>query len=624
MTSSYAFRAVQMDLARQMEPLPEIKKFIDIIAKNGYNTLFLYLEGRVRTESFPYPADNECYTPEEMCELVDYAASKKIDIVPGLSCLGHAELFLKHEAMTETAELRDDREGRFWKKEKMVFCPSQLATRNFLEKYITEISEIFPGKYIHVGLDEAWDIGYCDKCGPVARNFRGEQQLFLDVVNFCQEVVAGKLGRRVMMWDDMFEYYSDILPEIPRDVIMVCWQYQMDVRFIKGHFDNLSCEHKLAEYNRLGFETVIGPADYSTANIRTIHEYAKPYAPWGMLVTSWEKKNSFRSKSLPAFIYGGRLCSCDPNKDQEIFTGIVKDLFGCDDKLLVNAVQAFSEQKLLKEGLLTLDALLAVPFFGLDYGEDQNRSLLKTALEKSLPDVKTESGREIISDMLLSLDFHLIKFRLHKTALQLFDPGLDSGDVESGLDTVIAGFEQLRRQRINEWSILRRGISPCNYDSMYQHNIDLAKKLPEIADKHGVLMVRFCLPDLYSAEHSRLSLKYNGQWQEVKTGTFKCMEANPFWNFFIPIDKNLVPEAFKIECKGYGGQGIAYVEANNAAGHFIPAEVINTSGEVITPEYIMRNDCKWCFIGEKDTLKAFRNRKLAEAIHSVEIKLKRG
>jgi glycosyl hydrolase family 20 len=625
MTEAYAFRGVQMDLARQMEPVQEIKKFIDIIATNGYNTLFLYLEGRVRTKSYPYPANHECYTPEEMRDIVEYAAGKNIDVVPGLACLGHAELFLAHEELHETSELRDGRNGRFWNNHKMVFCPSQQTTKDFLENYLTEICEIFPTKYIHIGLDEAWEIGYCEKCTPKAKDFRGEQQLFLDMINLCRNIITIKFGRRVMMWDDMFEYYNDILPEVPRDVIMVCWQYQTDVRFIKGHFNNISCKHLLAEYNQLGFDVVIAPSDYSTANIRTLHEYAKPFRPMGMLVSSWEKKHSFRLKSTPVIAYGGRLCSADREKDDELFAGVVKDLFGSDNELLIKAVHTFSEQRLLKENVISLDSILAVPHLGLDLGANKSLELEKAVLESVLPEVKTSQGKQIIIDMLLSIEFHLLLFRLKKCALTLFNPAFENNNVEQELQTIGDGFEKLRQQRVNEWDMFRKGIEPCNYDNMYRENIELAESLPELAQTHGVLMLRYCLPDKFSAEHCRISLKYAGEWQEVKAGVFKNFDNDEvFWNTYVLIEKDREPEAVRIECKGYGGQGLAYVEAYNAAGHFTPGEILETSGAIITPEYVLDNDCKWCFIGEKDTIKAFRNRKIAEEIHFVEYKLQKG
>jgi len=50
--------AVQLDLARQPEPLPYVRDFIALAADSGFNTLALYLEGRIKTPTFPYMPDD--------------------------------------------------------------------------------------------------------------------------------------------------------------------------------------------------------------------------------------------------------------------------------------------------------------------------------------------------------------------------------------------------------------------------------------------------------------------------------------------------------------------------------------------------------------------------------------
>ena len=52
MKVDFEIRAVQLDLARQLESMDFILNFIDFIAEKNYNTLFLYLEWRIRTRTF--------------------------------------------------------------------------------------------------------------------------------------------------------------------------------------------------------------------------------------------------------------------------------------------------------------------------------------------------------------------------------------------------------------------------------------------------------------------------------------------------------------------------------------------------------------------------------------------
>ena len=54
---NYRIRAVQVDLARQMETVSFLKDYIDFIADHHYNALFLYLEWRIRTKTFDIGKD---------------------------------------------------------------------------------------------------------------------------------------------------------------------------------------------------------------------------------------------------------------------------------------------------------------------------------------------------------------------------------------------------------------------------------------------------------------------------------------------------------------------------------------------------------------------------------------
>ena len=96
MNINYKIRAVQLDLARQMESMEFLKGFIDFIAENHYNTLFLYLEWRVRTKTFDI-GKKDGYSAEELKEIIEYAETRGIDVIPGLAALGHAELILEQK-----------------------------------------------------------------------------------------------------------------------------------------------------------------------------------------------------------------------------------------------------------------------------------------------------------------------------------------------------------------------------------------------------------------------------------------------------------------------------------------------------------------------------------------------
>ena len=99
-------RWAQLDVARQMETVEFIEKFVTLLADSGYNGLLLYLEDRIKTASYQLPADNEVYTVDEIKHIVAYAAERGVEVVPCVATLGHAERFLRHKAETHRKLLR--------------------------------------------------------------------------------------------------------------------------------------------------------------------------------------------------------------------------------------------------------------------------------------------------------------------------------------------------------------------------------------------------------------------------------------------------------------------------------------------------------------------------------------
>ena len=97
MSVEAGIRAVQLDLARQKESPAFVTNYMNRVKAVGYNTVVLYLEDRVKTASYPYPADADSYSPDEMAGIVRFGTSLGLDVVPVISPLGHTERFLAHD-----------------------------------------------------------------------------------------------------------------------------------------------------------------------------------------------------------------------------------------------------------------------------------------------------------------------------------------------------------------------------------------------------------------------------------------------------------------------------------------------------------------------------------------------
>lgn len=254
-------KAVQLDLARQKENINFIKKFINFIKKYGYNTIVLYLEGRIKTESFPYIPDEESYSPAQIREIVSYAKENKIDVIPVVSNFAHAEQFLQFKPIRKISELREGIQGRFSFFHDTI-CPSLEETYEFFEKYFSEISPLFPSKYFHVGNDEVWDIGFCSLCKERIKKGETQADIFAKHIQKTYKIVNDKLGKKMMMWDDMFEIYPQALEKIPKDIIMCTWDYSYFVDLPHTHFTNFEKEDVFKKYEKMGFKYLFCPREY--------------------------------------------------------------------------------------------------------------------------------------------------------------------------------------------------------------------------------------------------------------------------------------------------------------------------------------------------------------------------
>ena len=170
-------RGFMLDSVRHMQSVDEIKKLIDAIATLGFNKFHWHLTDdqgwRFECDSFPVlnsvaavrPYSDfgktrvdapygRVYSKAEMREVVAYCAEKGIDVIPEFDVPGHTSALLS--AMPQLscggrAVKIKTHQGIF----KDVLCLANEKSFEVVTRIIDEFLEIFPGKYIHIGGDEA-------------------------------------------------------------------------------------------------------------------------------------------------------------------------------------------------------------------------------------------------------------------------------------------------------------------------------------------------------------------------------------------------------------------------------------------------------------------------------------
>ena len=178
----FAYRGMHLDVGRHIFPVSCVKKYIDMIAMHKMNTFHWHLteDQGWRIEIKKYPRlttiggfrketliglGNESplvydgkryggfYTQEEVKDVVAYARSKFVTIIPEIEMPGHSTAALA--AYPELSCTGGPFEvATHWGVFPDVYCAGKESTFRFLEDVLSEVIDLFPGTYIHIGGDE--------------------------------------------------------------------------------------------------------------------------------------------------------------------------------------------------------------------------------------------------------------------------------------------------------------------------------------------------------------------------------------------------------------------------------------------------------------------------------------
>lgn len=622
---SFSVKCAQLDLARQKESVSFIKSFIDFLADNGYNMLHLYIEDRIKTATYPYCSDDESYSPDEIREIVSYGESRNIELFPCVGTLGHGERFLKHRELWHLAELRGGRKGRFGGTTLSEFCPSLPETLEFLGKYLAEVAELFPSKYFHVGLDEVFDFVICDKCREAAPDYHGEGRLFLNYALHIYNILK-KLGKRMVMWTDMIEFYPEILPEFPRDIVMNDWQYLPDVRALRDHFNNSKLT-SLDKYEKLGFEVWICPADRIYSNGLTCLQYASQYkCVKGGLLTSWEKTDTYLYRQMPIFAAFGRLLN--GAQPDEAFASAVTYIFPQADQLFISSLRLALDNcyprhfESCGEPAIFGRERSSLPFPALAAWQ-----VCATILKQM--DGKTTAGSFadfILQDLQNSTAEIICSLQMNICAANIMDFG-QTAERLAEFHSLCTKFLNLYDERAAMWEKIRPGV-PNFFTGRLPRIREQLQGYEKVLSANRFLRLRQAHMDWYGVNNLAVSLEIDGKYQQVWTGCAKPrdLDHTQDFDFYIPLEdeKMLDATAMRLEYHGYGGVGLEYAcLLNHGRLAACPSKLLAAEGEAYHPEYVLDDDSKASFLGSQDMRETYIHKELFDKYTSITVSLQK-
>ena len=135
--------------------------------------------------------------------------------------------------------LAEEREGRTrFGGGLTTFCPAQPETYAFLRAYLGDLAQVFTAPHLHIGGDEAWNLGFCARCRAQWAQ-HGLGSLFTAHLQHMADICR-TLGKRMWIWDDLYELFPEELARAPHDMVMCHWNYDSDISPVgsQAHFVN--------------------------------------------------------------------------------------------------------------------------------------------------------------------------------------------------------------------------------------------------------------------------------------------------------------------------------------------------------------------------------------------------
>ena len=201
-----------------------VKKMIALVAKMGYNAAMLYTEDTFEIEGYPFFGYlRGRYTGDELREIDCYAASLGVEMIPCIQALGHLQTTLRWEHLP-----RDTKD---------ILLTDDERTYEFIDRAFATMSECFASRRIHIGFDEAADLGL----GEHLKRHGYEPTMPLIRRHLARvNEIAKKYGYTPLIWSDMFflswndgNYWlnekktvpDDVIASVPDGVRPVYWDY---------------------------------------------------------------------------------------------------------------------------------------------------------------------------------------------------------------------------------------------------------------------------------------------------------------------------------------------------------------------------------------------------------------
>ena len=248
----FPYRGMHLDSSRHFWSVDEVKKYLDVMAMYKMNRFHWHLTDdqgwRIEIKTYPLLTKVGAYRPgtmqghdfgsndhvryggyytqDEIRDIVEYAGKLGITVIPEIDLPGHMlAAIAAYDWLGCSGE--QHQVWHKWGVSDYVLCAGRETTYTFLQNVLSEVAELFPGEYIHIGGDECpkaeWE--KCPECQAKIRElglknddrYTAEQYLQSYLMKRMQKFLSTK-GKKIIGWDEILEGDPD------KDATVMSWR----------------------------------------------------------------------------------------------------------------------------------------------------------------------------------------------------------------------------------------------------------------------------------------------------------------------------------------------------------------------------------------------------------------
>ena len=284
----FPVRGVMLDISRDKVPsMAAVFSLVDMLAGWKINQFQLYTEHTFAYRSHPVVwAQASPFTGQEILELDEYCRQRYVELVPNQNSLGHMRRWLIHPAYAPLAEVQDGYQTP-WGHEDGPFslCPVDPGSIDLVRSLYDELLPHFSSRMVNVGCDEIFDLGQGRSKTIVEEH--GAGRVYIDYLLQIYEEIKSR-QRTMQFWGDMIINEPGLIPNLPKDVVVLEWGYEADhpfdehcARFARAGLPFYVCP------GTSSWNSIAGRTDNALANLQKAARNGIRYGASGYLITDW-------------------------------------------------------------------------------------------------------------------------------------------------------------------------------------------------------------------------------------------------------------------------------------------------------------------------------------------------